>query len=290
MKTALVVKALAVVIVAAVFLFGATSLSSAANLDKGASQYNLNWVTYAGTSVPYTSSYNTWWIVDNALTSSKLIVNQPNGETQVTITGELNGLVPSATYDVYLSNPWYYGLPTDWTLIAYYSTGGAGISHSVVISSESIDYSTGIVSFSGTYDVGTPNTLTGTITGTELTMNFVLSAGHVVYINGTIGSGGMMTGSWLVTNEGSAAYSFGTWTTPSPTAGTSWQGYFTSAIPYFTFTTDSTGAGSWHINLNDSIFSSGTATYSMSVWINGPPSPAGTIIISPNFSVTVTVD
>jgi hypothetical protein len=37
-------------------------------------------------------------------TASKLIVNQPNGNTEVTITGVMNGLNPNTTYTVYLSN------------------------------------------------------------------------------------------------------------------------------------------------------------------------------------------
>jgi len=36
-------------------------------------------------------------------TASKLVVNQPNGATEVTITGAMNGLNPNTTYTVYLS-------------------------------------------------------------------------------------------------------------------------------------------------------------------------------------------
>jgi len=36
-------------------------------------------------------------------TASKLIVNQPNGNTEVTITGAMNGLYPNKTYTVILS-------------------------------------------------------------------------------------------------------------------------------------------------------------------------------------------
>jgi len=56
------------------------------------------------------------------------------------------------------------------------------------------------------------------------------------------------------------------------------------AIKRFTFMTDEYGAGSWHINLRDANFPSGTGTYTLSIWIN----EAGlTILISDNFEVTV---
>ena len=45
-------------------------------------------------------------------TASKLIVNQPNGNTEVTITGAMNGLNPNTTYTVYLSKG--YDLHTTW--------------------------------------------------------------------------------------------------------------------------------------------------------------------------------
>jgi len=37
-------------------------------------------------------------------TASKLIVNQPNGNTEVTITGAMNSLDPNRAYTVYLAN------------------------------------------------------------------------------------------------------------------------------------------------------------------------------------------
>jgi len=45
-------------------------------------------------------------------TASKLIVNQPNGNTEVTITGVMNGLNPNTTYTVYLSK--LYSPYTGW--------------------------------------------------------------------------------------------------------------------------------------------------------------------------------
>jgi len=45
-------------------------------------------------------------------TASKLNVNQPNGSTEVTITGAMNGLVADTTYSVYLSKG--YIVDTTW--------------------------------------------------------------------------------------------------------------------------------------------------------------------------------
>ena len=44
--------------------------------------------------------------IDGSDTASKLIVNQPNGNTEVVITGAMNGLNPNTVYTVYPSNGW----------------------------------------------------------------------------------------------------------------------------------------------------------------------------------------
>lgn len=46
-------------------------------------------------------------------TASKLIVNQPNGNTEVTITGAMNGLHSNTEYTVYLSNKYTPYTPLD---------------------------------------------------------------------------------------------------------------------------------------------------------------------------------
>lgn len=108
-------------------------------------------------------------------TASKLIVNQPNGAIEVTITGAMNGLNPNTTYTVYLSN------------------------------------------------------------------------GYTPYVD------------------------------------TGWPGLL-PGVSEFTFTTDSEGEGSWHVNLRDADFPGGPETYTLSVWINETSSNK-TMLISGNFKV-----
>jgi len=52
-------------------------------------------------------------------TASKLIVNQPNGATEVAITGAMNGLLPNTTYTVYPSNAWTQS--TAWDVTGSYT-------------------------------------------------------------------------------------------------------------------------------------------------------------------------
>jgi hypothetical protein len=66
------------------------------------------------------------------------------------------------------------------------------------------------------------------------------------------------------------------------TDGAGYPGLFGN-LQTFTFMTDDTGAGSWHINLRESDFT-GPCTYDLSVWIN---KPGRTILISDNFQVTI---
>ena len=54
-------------------------------------------------------------------TASKLIVNQPNGAVEVTITGAMNSLHPDTTYNVFLSKGYTPYVDTGWNV-----TGGLG--------------------------------------------------------------------------------------------------------------------------------------------------------------------
>jgi len=77
-------------------------------------------------------------------TASKLIVNQPNGAVEVTITGAMNGLNPDTTYTVYLSKGYTPYTPPSveglwiWTVLGTYV-------HDITITTQNPDGS-----FSGT--------------------------------------------------------------------------------------------------------------------------------------------
>lgn len=228
-------------------------------------------------------------------TASKLIVNQPNGNTEVTITGAMNGLSPSTTYTVYLSKGYTPYVDTGWNVIGTYVLRlvlGAGYNHDIVITAQTDGTFTGTGGYPASADPPYAFPYNEVITGTIGVMNGIVSI-HSVYQNGywytargTIAPDGTMSGTLIASNiaePGKPWYMLSGKATRTHTGDTGWPGLFTSTIQPFTFTTDEFGAGSWHLNLRDSNFS-GAGTYRMSVWIN----EAGlTILVSNNFDVVV---
>lgn len=224
-------------------------------------------------------------------TASKLIVNQPNGNTEVTMTGVMNGLNPDTIYTVYLSNG--YTAYTGWSVVGTWVLrlhyGNSIYDHDVVISVQS----DGTFEGTGGYPMGCSpynypynETITGTIdvvSGT-VTIHSVYENGYWYKATGTIASDGTMSGTWV----GSGQPGPYTWESISgqatkPTGNIGWSGLFTSTIQPFTFTTDTYGAGSWHVNLRDEDFP-GLGNYTLSVWIN---EVGKTMLISDNFEVVV---
>jgi len=225
--------------------------------------------------------------------ASKLIVNQPNGNVEVVITGAMNGLNPNTVYTVYLSREYTktyqrWSLVGDWVLeFDLNPPGGTLYIHDMSITDEND------VSFSGTgaYPTGGPYTITWVVTGTKGGSGVSITAlieydGSSYYVNaiGIIALDGTMSGTWSNPSQS------GTWRSISGNAvyqgdiGTGWSGYFNFAeLPPFTFTTDEFGSASWHLNLRDSDFG-GAGTYTLSVWINDA---GGTMLISDNFNVVV---
>lgn len=219
-------------------------------------------------------------------TASKLIVNQPNGNTEVTITGVMNGLHPNTEYEIYLSNSYTKYTPTNilgsytWLVLGTYE-------HDLVITQQNPD---GTFSGTGGYPAGSPpytlpgqttEVITGQFIGNLVTFTTTYGGpynpGYSATVSGTIAAGGSMSGTspweWHTT-AGHVTLASGS---------TGWPGFFTDTVPKFTFTTDGSGAGSWHLNLRDSDFD-GPRTYSMSVWIN---EAGATILVSDNFEVVV---
>ena len=209
--------------------------------------------------------------------ASKLIVNRPNGAVKTTITGAMNGLHPNTTYTVYLSNGYtpytsesIVG-PWTWTVLGTYV-------HDINITAQNPD---GTFSGTGGWPSGgsyqTTETITGQIVGDTVTFTTTYlgpyNPGYTVTVSGTINSDGSISGSspWgWITSDGAV----------KPASGsTSWPGLFTSTVQPFTFTTDNTGSGSWHVNLRAGDFP-GVGPYKLSVWIN---EAGGTMLISDSF-------
>ncbi|MBN1367672.1 MAG: hypothetical protein JW967_07080 [Dehalococcoidales bacterium] len=138
---------------------------------------------------------------------------------------------------------------------------------------------------------GPPYSITETVTGTIDVMNGNITF-HSDYNNGywydaigTIAADGTISGTWGNNGQGYGHdwYSITGAAIKTHTGNTGWPGLFTSTVPAFTFSTDSYGEGSWHINLTGDNFP-GPGSYCLSVWIN----EAGrTILISDTFQVIV---
>lgn len=225
-------------------------------------------------------------------TASKLIVNQPNGNTEVTITGVMNGLNPNTTYTVFLSNPYTPYVFTGWSITGNWIFravfGSNNYDHDYTITQ------TGSI-FSGTggYPAsGPPYSITETVTGTIDAMTGAITLFYSNYndsywyeATGTINPDGTITGTWGNTSQGYGHpwYSMSGNATKTHTGSAGWPRLFTSTVQPFTFTTDAYGSGSWHVNLTDANFT-GPGTYALSVWIN---EAGATILISDNFDVKV---
>jgi hypothetical protein len=217
-------------------------------------------------------------------TASKLIVNQPNGATEVTITGAMNGLHPNTMYTVYLSNGYTLNVKR-WSVIGTWKWLVLGTyEHDMIITTQNPD---GTFSGYGGWPAGghyqTTETITGQVIGNTITFTTTYlgpyNPGYSATVSGTIASDGTTmsgTSPWeWHTTFGAATYTL---------IGTGWPGLFTSTIPPFTFTTDAYGAGSWHVNLKDAdlVAAGGSAPYTLSVWIN---EAGGTILVSDDFTV-----
>ena len=225
-------------------------------------------------------------------TASKLIVNQPNGAVEVTITGAMNNLTPNTIYTVCLAREYIpfigWDLKDKWGL-QFYLNGVAGNAHDIIIESQQPDGTfSGIGQFpaGGPYNPTYDQTITGTVTsGVVIFSSDYDNSDYWYTVTGKISAHGtMMSGTWIDKhgNEGTFKSLYGAAT--SIGGGSTWcPGLFTSTVPKFTFTTDIYGAGSWHINLRDSNFAK-TGENTLSVLIN---KPGATILISDNFTVVV---
>jgi len=224
-------------------------------------------------------------------TASKLIVNQPNGNTEVTITGVMNGLDPNTEYTVYLSDLYTPYVDTGWSITGNWTFRcvlGGNWDHDYTITTQTGNVFSGTGGYPAT---GPPYSITETVTGIIDAMGGVITLFHSDYNNGywykatgTINpADGTITGTWGNDSQGYGHtwYSMSGNAIKTHTGSTGWPGLFTSTVQPFTFTTDAYGSGSWHVNLTDANFT-GAGIYTLSVWINDV---GATILISDNFQV-----
>lgn len=220
-------------------------------------------------------------------TLSKLIVNQPNGNVEVAVTGAMNKLDPLTEYTVYLSKPYEPYEFTGWNV------GGTYVINVVYLN---VDYpetliltQIGVEITGVSLDTIPPGSYftvyDGSVNGNVIDI-YANKGSLVVHMTGTIAADGSMSGTWADVSPGTR---IGTWASTSGAAvkthsgNAGWPGLFTTTIQPFTFTTNEFGSGSWHVNLRDSNFPLEGGTFTLSVWIN----KGGTILISENFEVVV---
>ena len=217
---------------------------------------------------------------------SKLLVNQPNGNTEVSLTGVMKDLSPNSTYKVYLSKKYTsykelgWDVIGDWTINIQIGNDDV-LEHLTLHSSD--DKITGELFLPG-------GTSVWVIDSVEVNGNNIILTGHYdtnlnmqIEFTGKISSDGTMSGDWEDTNG--PLQRSGTWAINEKAekiieGNTGWTGLFTSSIQPFQFMTDEYGSGSWHINIKDEDYSQ-EGDKALSVWINS----GGTLLISDVFHV-----
>ena len=216
---------------------------------------------------------------------SKLIVNQPNGNTQTTVTGVMNGLSPNTTYTVYFSNGYTPATFTGWDV-----TG----SYTINVEYLGVDYPEDLVlvqsgsSITGSLELSSGGSVwiidSGSLIGDTVSLHAYFQSNPAMEAEfvGSISGVGSMSGTWKDLVPGTRD---GAWNTTGGNAAknysgsTGWPGLLAGQSP-FTFVTDQDGSGSWHVNLKKADLAPGVNF--LSVWINGS---GATILISDQFSV-----
>ena len=226
-------------------------------------------------------------------TASKLIVNQPYGAVEVTITGVMNGLTPNTTYTVYLANGYTPYVDTGWNVTGDWVlnvTIGTSVYPEDTIFLQIGDSIPGSTSLEGSLLYASSLWVIdeGSVVGSAIDFSAYYDPNptRTVHFWGTIAADGTMSGDWA---DDPPYTRSGTWVSTDGVAekthtGDDWYtGLFTKTVLPFPFTTEVDGSGSWHVNLRDSDFY-GPDTYNLSVWIN---KPGATILISDTFVVVV---
>ncbi len=225
-------------------------------------------------------------------TASKLIVNQPNGAVEATLTGVMKGLNPNTVYTVYLAKSYQPYVYTGWSITGdwvFLVQGGYTHKYSITQTGNTF---TGIGGYPASADPsyaiyekvsGTIDPLTGAVTMTGVYYSDSARTnptGYSYTVDMTISASGSMSGAF-VGNQAGLTIESTSGTAVNHTGNTYYPGLFTSTVPSFTFTTGGNGAGSWHLNLRDDNFA-GSGPFMLSVWINGG---GKTVLISDNFAV-----
>lgn len=277
--------AVLIVVIAAVFATPASAVKPTLNL---AAAQTVPWnLSGAVMPVPPYGSMD----IPGSDVASKLIVNQPNGNTEVAMTGVMNGLAPLSTYTVYLSKGYTAYKETGWNVTGSYTidltVGTTPYVEYLVLAQSGTAVTGTYVALDPAGTVSRWNIDSGAVVGDQLTFraHYQNSTTMFADFTATIApDGSLVDGSWQDDgwNTRSGQWSSTVGHAVKVGSGSSgWPGLFTANVQPFTFATDESGAGSWHVNLRDADFP-GPGTYPLSVWINA----AGrTILISEPFTV-----
>jgi hypothetical protein len=289
MKRALALVVLLAVVVS-VFAFAAPAMAVKPASNLAAAQH-VDW-NLSGAVMPVApfGPYGTKDIPGSDV-ASKLIVNQPNGNTEVMLNGVMAGLTPLTTYTVYLSNGYTPYVQTGWNVAGTYTVAldvdGTPYTEYLTLTQSGSAITGTFVALNSEGTSSRWNIDGGSVVGDVVTINMYYTgnaAMRAVWVL-NIAADGSMSGSWhdvlpgtrsglLDVTVGTAVMGF--------TGGTGWPGLYSASIPAFAFTTDEFGAGNWHLNLRDALLPGmDGAPAQMSVWIND----GATILISDPFTV-----
>jgi len=249
--------------------------------DKGHGPLAVDWnLSGAVMPVPPYGSFD----IFGSDSASKLKINQPDEGKKITITGEMKGLHPNTTYTVFLSNGYEPYVETGWSfegVMRFIVNGGGSYDHDIKFTATPDGTLTGTGGYpaGGSYSI--LEGVTGTISGTSITMHITQPGSYFADAIGTIAPDGTIVGTWQDNNGVTGTFSTQTgFVVKTGTGSTGWPGLFSSRITPFTFTTNSKGSANWHIKMKHGDFI-GKGPYELSVWIN----EGGTMLISDVFTV-----
>ena len=230
--------------------------------------------------------------LEGADKASKLIVNQPRGETKLTLNGIMKGLTPHTTYTVSLFSNGQQLVTSNWSISGEWSFSCLGSTHQIIIT-QTGDTFTGVGTVTRTsppsiyYEVitGTINRATGQIT---MHGTFYNDAAH------QSPNGYMYTASLVISSTGSMAGQLtNAGQVGEPIVSTNGKAVNQAAVtetesvalsldvPAITFTTSGSGNGNWHLNLKRDDFVS-LGEFDLTLVVNSADTA---VLVSESFAV-----
>lgn len=187
---------------------------------------------------------------------SKLLVNQPNGESVAVVTGVMKGLT-EGVYTAYISRvyieteePWYVKTEEQWNVIGDYEydfvTTNETYPHTLTIATQE----NGLLSGTGSNTAGAiTETVNGTIVGDVVTLNVVYDdpANYNFDAVLEIDEFGILSGSALQGTNTIGKIDFTSGNAVTEVTSSTWTGALSSTIEPIEFLVDKNGNGSFTV-------------------------------------------